>query len=307
MIGLIGAVLAMSLQAEPVDSSWVEVAAPPDVADVEVRAIEVTTDGDVWFTVRDRGLARLRGDSITWVDAEDDLPSAGIADIHEDSRGRLWAVGLDGYGVREGGEWRTSEEIGDLRPRVVFSVHEEPETGAIWLASSEGAGRFVPGELDARTVVGADDGLPHQVVHAVAGDGLGDVWLACRTGLARLSGDDITILFPDLNFRSIVTGSDGTVWFGSSDGVFEWDGISWSRHLRGGTVLPLLAATDGVIWAGTPDGRLFVRDDDWRLVALPDRFRGSEVFAVEEGADGLIWIGTAGGVVRIQPGASGGA
>ena len=128
----------------------------------------------------------------------------------------------------------------------------------------------------------------------------GAAWLACRTGLARVANTVLGVYFEEVNFRSAVIGRDGILWFGTSDGIFEYDGSSWTRHLVGTTAYTRLVASDGTIWAGSANAGLlrFVRGA-WRTVTLPARFAGSEVFDVAEGPDGSIWVATSSGLGRL--------
>ncbi len=137
-----------------------EGAVPPELYQAEVRAIEVAAGGDLWFSVRGQGLARLRSGEISWVTVDDGLASAGVADLLEDRHGRLWAVGLGGFSVFDGDRWRARDGFADLQPRVIFDVYEEPDSDAIWLAASGGAGRLEDGVW---TVLRTSDGLPHPV------------------------------------------------------------------------------------------------------------------------------------------------
>ena len=276
-----------------------EGAVPPELYQAEVRAIEVAAGGDLWFSVRGQGLARLRSGEISWVTVDDGLASAGVADLLEDRHGRLWAVGLGGFSVFDGDRWRARDGFADLQPRVIFDVYEEPDSDAIWLAASGGAGRLEDGVW---TVLRTSDGLPHPVVHAVVVDARGAVWLACRTGLARIEAGVVEVQFPGVNFRSALQGPNGVLWFGTSDGIYAWDGSSWTHHLEGTTVYVRLVTAAGVIWAGSAGAGVFRNEEgEWEPVDLPQRLLGAEVFDLAEGPDGSIWVATSAGVGRLSP------
>jgi ligand-binding sensor domain-containing protein len=279
---------------------WAATPVPAGLDTLEVRTLEVGRDGTLWMGVRDRALGRLDPDgTLTWTTQAQGLMSDGVADVMEDTQGRLWVAGFGGIAVRAGAGWEALSSFGGLTPRVVFSVYEEPEGGAIWLGAVGGAARLVDGRWSIYTEA---DGLPHRVVHAVVVDRDGVAWLACRTGLARVSGEEIEVLFPELNIRAALAGPDGTPWFGTSDGVYHWDGSAWRHFLEGKTVYPSLVASDGALWAGSAADGLFRFDGAaWHPVELPARQRGAEVFDVAEGPGGEIWVGTARGLVRLTP------
>jgi hypothetical protein len=278
---------------------WREEIVAAQVRDLEVRAVAVGANGDVWLGVRDRGLARLRGGEVRWIGPDAGLDLAGVADIHEDRRGRMWVTGPGGFALRDDNVWTTLHTLGGLRPRVIFNVYED-EDGAVWLAGSGGAGRLAD---DAWTVLRPDDGLPHAVVHDVAVDRDGVAWLACRTGLARFADGILEVVQEGLNFRSALALPDGTVWFGTADGIRVRDGRRWTSHLQGRTIVPLLQTEDGSVWAGSSEGMLFRYDGaEWHEVPLPQRLHGAEVFDLAEDRDGSVYVASAAGLARLAPG-----
>ena len=107
----------------------------------------------------------------------------------------------------------------------------------------------------------------------------------------------------DINFRSTLRDDGrGTIWFGTSDGVFAWDGNTWQRALRGRSVFPKVVTRSGHVWAASVDSGLFVFDGgDWSNVPLPEGLAGAAVFDVAEGPDGAIWAATSRGVGRYMP------
>lgn len=268
------------------------------LTDAEVRAVEVSSDGSVWLGVRDRGLARVRGAQVEWVGIDDGLVSHGIAAIHEDRSGRVWAAGADGLSVLEGDQWVSQSTFDDLRPRVVFDVHEDTH-GQIWLGANGGAARQTPAGWE---LVELADGLPHSVVHAVVMDQRGAAWFACRRGLGRGENGAVTVFFPEVNFRAAALAPDGTLWFGTPDGLYTWDGASWDRHQRGQATYPILVEENGAVWAGSSNGRILRHyDGAWLVIELPANLQGAEIFDLAQATDGSIWVATSRGAARYDP------
>lgn len=290
------ALAALALQASP---GWDVHLSGVDLPDAAVRSVGVTADGAVWLGLQGEGLARIHDGQVTRVTEANGLVSGGVAGLLEDSAGRLWAVGLGGASVWDGHVWDARAEFDGIAPRVVFSAHEEPSGGAVWLGSNVGALQVAGSRVSAVT---ADDGLPHAVVHAVFVDSSGVRWFACRRGLARQSGDRIDVFFPETNVRSIVAGPDGTLWFGTSRGVISWDGEAWQWHVEGRTALPTLASADGSIWATVEEGALLrYHGGAWTDVALPTELEGAAVFDAAQATDGSIWVATSVGAARLRP------
>lgn len=266
----------------------------------EVRAVAVHSDGSVWLGVRDRGIARVSGEDVEWIGSEDGLVSDGVTSIHEDRSGRLWAAGAGGVSVLESGRWVSHRTFGTLEPRVVFDVHEQVRTGSIWVAASGGAALHTP---DGWQLVGPDEGLPHAVVHSVVVDGNDAAWFACRRGLARVEDGAVTVFFAEVNFRSAVVAPDGTLWFGTPDGIYTWDGGSWGRHREGHPTYPLLVEENGTVWAGSSIGSIALYEDGhWRTIELPAALAGAEVFDLASAVDGSVWVATSKGAARFDSG-----
>lgn len=282
------------------DGSWSYLTVEDGLPAPEVRAILASSDGGVWLGFRDHGLARLRGEAIEVLTTADGLVSNGIADLHEDVYGRLWAAGFLGFSVDKGGSWNARTSFGSVEPRVVFAVHEDIASRSVWLAGSGGAGRLREGEW---STFGPDDGLPHAVVHDVEVDGDGAVWFACRRGLARMKDGKVVVFRPDLNFRSIVEGGDGRLWFGTSDGVYEFDGSTWRHHLSGRTVSPVATGEAGEIWASSEgEGAFRYAEGEWRRLTMADGLPSDVVYDIDRGPDGALWFATDAGAARYMPG-----
>ncbi|WP_164739762.1 ligand-binding sensor domain-containing diguanylate cyclase [Xanthomonas sp. BRIP62411] len=157
-----------------------------------------------------------------------------------------------------------------------------------------------------------DDGLPHNLVHAVAQGADGLIWLGTWEGVARFNGRDFTV-YDRQNTPGVELGgvfvvtrdSAGGMLFGTAfDGVYHYQDGHWqqlgdasARHLA---VSALLRCADGALWVGTPqtlyriepDGRVV---DVGRQAGLPR----ARITALAADADGDLWVGTEVGLYRL--------
>lgn len=121
-----------------------------------------------------------------------------------------------------------------------------------------------------------EEGLPHNLVHAVTQDTDGYLWIGSWEGAARFNGRDFTAFdernlpgIPLIGVRTILRDTDDAMLFGTAqNGVIRFAGGVWSKleptvaqNLR---VIALHRALDGSLWIGTdraahrlrPDGQL---------------------------------------------------
>ena len=159
-----------------------------------------------------------------------------------------------------------------------------------------------------------DEGLPHNLVHALAQDRDGLLWIGTWEGVARFDGRAFTVFdrqnTPGMEMSgvfAIVPERDGGVLVGTAyDGVFRYAGGTWehvgdapAQRLQ---VASMLRARDGVLWVGSEDG-LFRIEADGRLSAagtaagLPK----TRVAALLQQADGSVLVGTGHGLFRLDP------
>lgn len=111
----------------------------------------------------------------------------------------------------------------------------------------------------------AENGLPNNIVQAVAQTRDGYLWVGTREGVARFDGAQFELLFlapqtlePSIN--CLLAGRDGSLWIGTDGrGIFQLErGELHRREIpgrnNGFTVLRMCEAGDGAVWFETPEG-----------------------------------------------------
>ncbi|MFN6507039.1 diguanylate cyclase [Xanthomonas translucens pv. translucens] len=157
-----------------------------------------------------------------------------------------------------------------------------------------------------------DDGLPHNLVHALAQDRDGQLWVGTWEGVARFDGRSFTVFdrqnTPGMEISgvfAIVPEADGGVLIGTAyDGVFRYLDGHWehlgdarAQRLR---VASMLRGRDGVLWVGSEEG-LFRIEADGRLTAAPAGLPTGRITALLQQPDGGVLVGTAQGLFRLDP------
>ena len=264
-------------------------------------------DGNLWIG-NQAGLSRLapNGDLRTWT-SQDGLPPGAVIALHQDLEGALW-IG-------------TTEGLAHLaprseRPRIVFtgqgSEHSrvncfaadpDGDDPALWIGTQDaGIRRF----LDGRWENPAQDGdLPHDLIHALAFDRDGALWIGTDGGLVRYSDGRFKTFTPADGLAgrqvwSLLADPDGGLWIGHAgrglslyrDGVFV--SYSTAEGLFDDFVLRILDDGIGRLWISGLRGVFFVHREELLELARGERTSVTSVAFDER--DGMPSRECAGGV-----------
>lgn len=271
-----------------------------------IAALAVDAGGAVWIGMRDRGLARFSGESITTVTA-DEL-GLQVRALAFDRAGELW-VGTHDRGVahlrgeRVLGTLGVASGLPSEDVRAVLAARD----GSLWLGTLSGAVQVVDGRVSNRPAELAD-----VVIHAIAQDRTGAVWFGTSKGLARLREGRLAFvesgLPTSLEVMRLLFDRDGNLWMGTRQGLARRseDGRVERIPSPASMVLALFEDHEGTVWAGDETGLERLTDPDFRPIGAPEGLTDSGAYGILEDRTGAMWIGTTAGVFRIPvPGAPG--
>ena len=177
------------------------------------------------------------------------------------------------------------------------------------------------------TTLSVEDGLSSNVVHTLAQDQLGFIWLGTRSGLNRYDGSEITTFYNDPDNANSI----GHNWtFGM---LVDRDGFLWSLSWGGGLTRVDLEHdiythfthdendpnsldsnngwgffqdSGGALWVGTDVGLNRLHEDGSGFTRFhhdPENPRslagGSGVSSIQEDKQGRLWVGVYGGGVSV--------
>ncbi len=237
------------------------------------------------------------------------IGTSNVTALAPDPTGGLWVgTGLRGLHrlVRRGNGW-SSERVRlpeGPEDETITRIVVEPE-GRVWVASNQGLA-----VLEGRDWIrlGLKEGLKERHVYTLARTPAGQVWVGywSARGLSRLEHgregwrvvqhlDKPEVLFDD-DILSMESARDGTLWFGTTEGVKRWkDGrfeqFTRSRGLPGedcvGQSLWLDQDGDaeGDVWAGTSSG---IAHLDHRIYRGPLPSPKARLTLVKDGS-GRLW------------------
>lgn len=157
--------------------------------------VEEDSEHNIWVCSYDRGIYKL--DTLLTVtsystDNTPGISNNGIIYFFEDSNRTIW------FGTREGG-----------------LIKYDPETA-----------RF--------TSYTEADGLPNNTVYAITQDKLGNIWLSTNKGISMFNpvnerfknyNENDGLIGNQFNYKSCLTASDGTIYFGAVNGLNYFDPV----------------------------------------------------------------------------------
>jgi ligand-binding sensor domain-containing protein len=311
-------------------------------------------EGNLWIVTAAEGLLRYRDGVYTRLDSSNGLPDDRGIVVYRDRDGAVW-VGTYGSGVSRIHQGRLTHHAttGPHVPRRVNDVLRTSD-GTLWLAADNGLFHLVNDQAvpvllpdgrvlfqasglyadgDGNIWVGArqgglyrfrpsrvspltvSDGLPHQLVSVIEGDGADGAWIGGQGGVVHWTprgtrelltqgngrlGDDIV--------RDLLRARDGTVWMATNGGLTRLRGgestiLTTADGLPDVRVRALAEDSVGGLWAGTYRGLAYLRDGRIRAYREADGLRDLFVLSVFIDRRGTLWVGTQSeGLFRLQDG-----
>lgn len=159
----------------------------------------------------------------------------------------------------------------------------------------------------------SDEGLPHNLVRAVAQTGDGYLWVGTRVGLGRFDGMRFTTFdtrntpaLKNSNISALCVDRDGTLWIGTfggglvrlKEGAFSHFGKE--EGLVEDELSAFCAAKDGSLWIGTTSGLSRFQNGKFTHYGVKDGLASEIIRSVLEDRAGNLWIGTGLGLNRLR-------
>jgi ligand-binding sensor domain-containing protein/signal transduction histidine kinase len=276
----------------------------------EITALLPDRHGTLWLGVKgvgvyshvDNAFVALTGDSLG------DL----LKDAHcllMDKAERLWiGAGEDFLLCHDGDRWLRYRIPRNRTASPVTTLAEELN-GTVWAGAGAGGLRqFKDGKASGNP---AGAGLTGAVVESLLADREGRLWVGTDTALNCLSRRCLFALSQaeGLGFGAVqgqAEVSPGVVWVGkASDGLYRWDGKSFSRlsaaglSPHGSQITALLVTHEGFCWVATTNSLLLYKDPiaaSDEVEIIPGAPAG--LTALAEDHAGTLWAGNRTGQLR---------
>ncbi len=313
-----------------------------------IRALFRDRNGAYWIGTQNSGLYHAdpgSGGTIAYRHRAQDphsLADDSVVALLQDRSGTLWIGtwynGLSRLDLDSGGFERyiaIDDDVQGLHDNLVYHVAAGAD-GSVWMATLRGGiHRLDPasGTLRHYRHDPKDaNGLPSDWIRSAVPDRQGRVWVGTQQhGFGRLDQDSGRYYAIDpgavpparLSIRAIEAARDGTVWFGSEDGLIRHDPESGALEtfvhdperadsLSPGRILALHEDRGGALWIGTETGLDRMLDDtEGRFEhfradpARPGSLSQSVITDIFDDAQGRHWVGTVSGLNLLQRQADG--
>lgn len=131
----------------------------------------------------------------------------------------------------------------------------------------------------------------------------GDLWVGMQFGLFRIHGTRVEKILSSQRVFSVVESGPGQIWASGMLNIFRWDqGRLLSLKVPNReSVQSIAAAEDGSVYVGTSVGVFHYKDGGWTRITLSESTSESFIEIIRSFKDGTIWIGTRSGVFLLRP------
>lgn len=293
------------------DGSWRAYGVSEGLSEGHPTQLAVDESGTMWaaFEFPLAGLSRFDPATGDWqtITCPVDAPSGlSINQIMRRPYGVLWFATENGVSRYDGEVWE-SFTTRDGLPAGPVGALVSTKNGMVWVGTAAGLARL---NEDRWQMI---DSLP---VDGLAGTG-NEVWVLSEGRLYQVSGNQLVpALDPPLTsaIRGVAA-TPGSVWLATTDGVFRYDGSSWSIYttadgLPSLDVTAITAAGDSV-WAATSSDAqqidlVYFDGEAWRphpnRDVAAEQLLSSVVRDVLRTPDSAMWLTTTAGINRYHEG-----
>lgn len=164
--------------------------------------------------------------------------------LFEDSKGTIWAGtwrdGLYYFNPKSGQKGSFSHHAHEPKSLASNRVNRifEDRIGNLWVATEGGLGRFNAAERNFQRY-GTAQGFPSNLILAMLEDASGKLWITTSKGLVRFDyttdGIDVFtqangLLSDQFNYNSAYQSPDGTLYFGSVNGLIRFNPANYREN-----------------------------------------------------------------------------
>jgi ligand-binding sensor domain-containing protein len=271
-----------------------------------VRHVRKARNGDILIASY-LGVSRYDGTSFTNLTSKIISPRfSSFWDVLEDRKGNLWFASKDsGVYYYNGKSFQHFTTKDGLASNMALHIYED-RAGNIWFGASRYDGKSFRNFT-------TKDGFPSNSIRLLLEDKTGKLWFGAQgDNMFVYDGKTFTVLKNKdgkafNNVWSIIEDKKGSIWFGDVDGLWRYDGSTFTNVSRRGAYA-IIEDKKGNIWttgAVNPNGNVWAlsRYDAKSLYnkkpTVTEIMSGQPgLLGLLEANDGSIWFGSYRGVYR---------
>jgi len=280
-----------------------------------VRHVKQARNGDILIASY-LGVFRYDGTSFTNLTSKISSPRfSSFWDVLEDRKGNLWFASKDsGVYYYNGKSFQHFTTKDGLASNLALHIYED-KTGNIWVGASRYDGKSFRNFT-------TKDGFPSNSIRLILEDKTGKLWFGAQgENMFVYDGKTFTVLKNKdgkafNNVWSIIEDKKGNIWFGDVDGLWRYDGRTFSKVSQRGAYA-IIEDKKGNIWTTGSNGSAgqFLEDSSGRPVWALSRYDHKSLYnkkptvteimsgppaflGLLEANDESIWFGSGGGVHR---------
>lgn len=243
-----------------------------------------------------QGLAALKDEVFTTYTTRNGLPSDHITCLLRDGRNNFYAGTDRGLAKYTNGQFTTLTVDPQFPDLSILCFFEEPNTGKIWIGTTEGVYEFSNGKftLQRFPVFYEND------IKAINKDKQGRIVAGTQDGLFILDGGLFRQFIPEPGtdvplINAMVTDISGALWIAANNGLYSFDGktfehIRISDDVNAETVISVYNDYENNVWLGTSAGLFRFRGKGFVRYGLRDGILGNFIFGITEDLSGNLWV-----------------
>lgn len=282
----------------------------PEKDESPINALFEDRENNIWVSGA-QNIDRLREGAFSTFSSAEGLPGDAYGPVYVDPQERVWFAPISGglYWMRDG-EVHPIKADG-LNSDIVYSI--DGSNDGVWIGRQTGGLTHLHfnGSTIAAETYKFRNGIYPYVIYAVHEDRDKSIWIGTLTGGARhiTKGVVKTYLKQDGvgsdRVSAIEEGDDGTVYFGTPDGLSVLHGDHWKHYsdklgLPSNFVTTLFNDKDGILWVGTQSGLAYLSAGSMHSVAKLSFQLHEHVLGIAEDRKGMLWISTVGRILRVN-------
>lgn len=279
----------------------------------------VDSKQNLWVTSFS-GISLWNGAGFTPVELTESSQGIQLNKVLEDTEGNYWIGSLgDGLFKLRPSKITTIGIEEGLKNNKMLSLTTLKNGNYLFATNCGGVYEYDP-ETQKIIQPPISEMLPNQCVWSVFQDSKDRIWFGSRVLYRSDSltepGKSIneTDGFEGVDVFTISEDSKGNIWIGALNGLYKFDGVTYSRYstengLSYNDTRTVYEDRDGVLWVGTSSGLNRLDNGSIEQISLSKYDSGTHsdnepyIRAIHQDKEGVMWIGTYGsGIFRIKNG-----